>query len=58
MSFNIELLVARKVDERIEITGQPERLLSCNSFSRNLFHFGRHLMQAKHYPALSYRSFY
>lgn len=37
--------------------GQAQRFLSCHGVVNNLFRFGRHLMQAKHYRAFRERSF-
>jgi len=37
--------------------GQAQRFLSCHGVVNNLFRFGRHLMQAKHYRAFRDRSF-
>jgi len=37
--------------------GQAQRLLNCHGVLNNLFRFGLHLMQAKHYRALRDRSF-
>ena len=37
--------------------GQAQRFLSCHGVVNNLFHFGRHLMQAKHYRTFRDRSF-
>ena len=37
--------------------GQAQRFLSCHGLVNNLFRFGRHLMQAKHYRLFRDRSF-
>nr|BAM15209.2 hypothetical protein [uncultured microorganism] len=37
--------------------GQAQRFLSCHGVVNNLFRFGRHLLQAKHYRTLRDRSF-
>ena len=37
--------------------GQAQRFLSCHGVVNNLFRFGRHLSQAKHYRAFRDRSF-
>ena len=37
--------------------GQAQRFLSCHGVVNNLFRFGRHLMQAKHYRAFRDHSF-
>jgi putative transposase len=37
--------------------GQAQRFLSCHGVVNNLFRFGRHLMQAKHYRLFRDRSF-
>lgn len=37
--------------------GQAQRFLSCHGVVNNLFRFGRHLMQAKHYRLFLDRSF-
>ena len=37
--------------------GQAQRFLSCHGVINNLFRFGRHLMQAKHYREFRYRAF-
>jgi putative transposase len=37
--------------------GQAQRFLSCHGVVNNLFRFGRHLMQAKHYLTFRDRAF-
>tara|TARA_R110001583_G_scaffold25803_2_gene93360 strand:+ start:4735 stop:5178 length:444 start_codon:yes stop_codon:yes gene_type:complete len=42
---------------RFKSHGQAQRFLSCHGVINNLFRFGRHLMQAKHYRLFRDRSF-
>ncbi|WP_354623062.1 hypothetical protein [Psychromonas sp. MME2] len=42
---------------RFKSQGQAQLFLSCHGVVNNLFRFGRHLMQAKHYRAFRARSF-
>ena len=43
--------------QRFKSHGQAQRFLSCHGVINNLFRFGRHLIQAKHYPEFRDRAF-
>jgi putative transposase len=42
---------------KLKSHGQAQRFLSCHGVVNNLFRFGRHLLQAKHYRSFRDRSF-
>jgi putative transposase len=42
---------------RFKLKGQAQRFLSCHGVVNNLFRFGHHLMQAKHYRTFIDRVF-